>query len=62
MVLLKITIDIYQMLLQQIIFNMNYYDDINPNELASSTSFDFFILGLVIGAVLIAYLLRNNTN
>ena len=41
---------------------MNYYDDINPNELASSNNFDFFILGLVIGAVLIAYLLRNNTN
>ena len=29
---------------------MNYYDDINPNELASSSNFDFFILGLVIGA------------
>jgi hypothetical protein len=41
---------------------MNYYDDINPNELASSSNFDFFILGLVIGAILIAYLLRNNTN
>jgi len=41
---------------------MNYYDDINPDELASSASFDFFILGLVIGAVIIAYLLRNNTN
>ncbi len=41
---------------------MNYYNDINPSELASSTNFDFFILGLVIGAVLIAYLLRNNTN
>ena len=40
---------------------MNYYN-VNPDELASSTSFDFFILGLVIGAVLIAYLLRNNTN
>ena len=44
------------------IVSMNYYDDVNPDELASSTSFDFFILGLVIGAVLIAYLLRNNTN
>jgi hypothetical protein len=39
-----------------------YYDDINPDELATSTSFDFFILGLVIGAALIAYLLRNNSN
>ena len=41
---------------------MNYYDDVNPDELALSTSFDLFILGLVIGAVLMAYLLRNNTN
>ena len=41
---------------------MNYYDDINPNELASTSNLDFFILGLVIGALLIAYLLRNNTN
>ena len=41
---------------------MNYYDDINPYELVSSTNFDFFILGLVIGAVLIAYLLKDNTN
>jgi|OM-RGC.v1.039164281 hypothetical protein len=41
---------------------MNYYDDINPDELASSTNFDFFMLGLVIGVVLIAYLLKDNTN
>jgi len=41
---------------------MNYYDDINPNELASNSNFDFFILGLVIGAILIAYLIKNNTN
>ncbi len=41
---------------------MNYYDDINPEELSLSTNFDFFILGLIIGAVLVVYLLRNNTN
>ena len=41
---------------------MNYYDDVNPDELALSMSFDLFIIGLIIGAVLIAYLLRNNTN
>ena len=41
---------------------MNYYDDVNPDELALSTSFDLFIIGLLIGAALIAYLLRNNTN
>ena len=41
---------------------MNYYEDINPNELASNQSLDFFILGLIIGAVIVIYLLRNNTN
>ena len=42
--------------------NMNYYDDINPEELSLSTSFDFFILGLIIGAIIVVYLLRDNTN
>ena len=41
---------------------MNYYDDINPEELTSIPTFDFFILGFVIGALLMVYLLKNNTN
>tara|TARA_R100000742_G_C4230366_1_gene52082 strand:+ start:544 stop:669 length:126 start_codon:yes stop_codon:yes gene_type:complete len=41
---------------------MNYYDDINPEELALTPTLDFFILGFIIGALLMVYLLKNNTN
>ena len=53
---------LYKIFTTNNVSNMNYYEDINPEDLSLSTSFDFFILGLIIGAVLVVYLLRNNTN